>query len=176
MKKQRHFWVAQQGMTLIEVIVTIGVLSIFFIGTLGMYTRTYRHLQTRDSLISIVDDSDRIMSYIGDDIRHAHQFLNDYQGDDSHIVVAAMKIRQGGPEAPMENLVVYFLDADRPNRLIRSVRTKNNTVTMEISTQVHTLKVVPKEKKLFEVQLSVQDQVAGKQSTTQVLSQYAIRY
>jgi prepilin-type N-terminal cleavage/methylation domain-containing protein len=175
-RKQYRVSSNQQGLTLIEVIVTLAVLSGFLIGILGIYSKTYRNIKIKDSLISVIEDSDQIMSYIGNDIRHAYKFLGDYQDDTSHIVVAAMKIREGMPEAPTENLVVYFLDAEQPHRLIRDVRTPQSHITTEISNHIHTFRVIPKTQKLFEVQLILQDQAAGNISTSQVTSKFTMRH
>ncbi len=176
MRKQRRVSLTRQGLTLIEVIVTLGVLSVFLTGTLGIYSRTYRNIKIKDSLMSVMSDSDLIMTYLGHDIRHAYEFLSDYQDDTSNIVIAAMKIREGMPEAPTENLVVYFLDAEQPHRLVRDVRTPHSHITAEISTRVHTFKVIPKTQRLFEVRLILQDQAAGNLSTSQVTSKFTMRH
>lgn len=175
MRKPYNLSAAQRGMTLVEVIVTLGILSVFFIGTLGIYSTTYKTLRTRDSLMNILDSSDLLMSYIGNDIRHAHEFLNNYQEDNAHTVVAAMKIKQGGLDQTKERIVVYALDAEYPNRLFRIVHQESRVVSIELSTHIHTFNVIPKAENLFEVQLILRDRVAGKVSTLQASSVYAMR-
>ncbi len=166
----------QRGMTLIEVVVTLGILSAFFIGTLGIYSTTYTNLRTRESLLNVVEDSDLLMSYIGNDIQNAYEVLKDYQSAEDRTVVAVMKIRKGTPDQIRERVVVYALDANRPNRLFRTVHTEEQTSSTELSTHIDMIKVIPKSEKLFEVQLILEDRVARKISRLQASSTYAMRY
>ena len=166
----------QNGMTLVEVLVTITVLSFVFGAALTLYSTTFRNIQTRDSFLNILHDTDLIMSYIGDDIRHAHKILKDYQAEESQIVVAAMKIIKGVPKKSEEILIVYSLETNRPNRLLRSVHTGERTTSLELSKLIREVKVIPTTDKLFKVTLTLEDEVAGKINRLQSSSAFALKY
>ena len=95
MRRQHHILIGQQGMTLLEVMVTLGILSMILIGTLRLYSTTYKNLQTHNALIDTIHDANLVMSYIGDDIRQADQVLNNYSNPELDTVVAAMKMGRG---------------------------------------------------------------------------------
>ena len=176
MKKQHYLLSEQWGMTLLEVIVTLGVLSVIFMGTLKLYSTTYKTLRTRDSLLNLIHDSHILMSYIGDDIRHAESVKSDFQLHTPNTVVAIIKIAAGSAIPSKEMVVVYSLGVKHPNRLFRSVYIEGKeTSKVEISTYIYKLRVKPKTKKLFEVQIILKDQVVGQLSTLQVSSAYAMR-
>ncbi len=176
MKERHNIFARLRGMTLVEVLVTIAVLSVVLMVTLTLYSTTFRNIRTHESLLNVLHDADLIMSYIGNDIRHADEFLNDYQGSESQTVVAAMKVTGGTPKRREESMIIYSLDAEYPNRLVRSVHIGENLTSMELSTLVRKLEVIPTTDRLFEVKLIVEDKVAGKLNTLQTSSAFALRY
>jgi prepilin-type N-terminal cleavage/methylation domain-containing protein len=170
----------RDGMTLVETLVTLGVLSIVMAGSLLVYSTTLKAIHTRNSQIRIMHDADTIMSYVGNDLRHTYQYLPNYQGKPSQQVVAALKVLKGSAEFPNEQLVVYFLDADTPSRLMRSVISDDYQATpVELSALVRDITIAPaatSAKKLFEIHLSLEDTVAGKSNTLQTSSAFTSRY
>ena len=172
MRRGRRFLMEQQGMTLLEVLVTLGILSMVFIGTLRLYSTTYKNLRTRHLLVETIHDANLVMAYIGDDIRQADQVLSNYTDTELDTVVAAMKMI---PAYADERVVIYSLDAKRPTSLIRSVKTGTDRVSIQLSTLVKDLEIIPKNDKLFEVKLTLEDVTAGEVSTLQVSSAYALR-
>lgn len=176
MKGRYSSFIKQQGMTLVEVLVTIGVLSFVLGAALTLYTTTFRNIQTRDSFLNILHDADLIMSSMGDDIKHAQTFLKDYQTNASQRVVAALKKIKGGPEQREEIVIVYSLETNRPNRLVRSVHTGEKTTSLELSTHIQELKITPTTDNLFKVTLTLEDEVAGKVNRLQASSAFALKY
>jgi len=176
MKGRHSIFAKQKGMTLVEVLVTLGILSFVLGATLTLYSSTFRNIRTHDSFLNMLHDADLIMSYVGKDIRHANEFLKGYHTSETQIVVAAMKRVKGRPEGDEERLIVYSLDAERPNRLIRSVRTGANSTSIELSTLIREFKIIPTTQNLFEVTILLEDEVAGKVNTLQASSAFASRY
>jgi prepilin-type N-terminal cleavage/methylation domain-containing protein len=175
MKKLPGIFTKQQGMTLIEVIVTLGVLSFVLIGTLTIYSETCTTIRTRDNLINMLHDADLIMSYIGEDIRNAAEILKDYQVSDPQAVMAAIKVKQETLNQTEERVIVYALDPQQPNRLIRSVRMGERSTSLELSTLVQKLEIIPRTERVFEVQLILENPVAGKVNTWRTSSAFALR-
>jgi prepilin-type N-terminal cleavage/methylation domain-containing protein len=163
MKGRHSIFAKQKGMTLVEVLVTLGILSFVLGATLTLYSSTFRNIRTHDSFLNILHDADVITSYIGADIRRAHEFLKDYQTSQGQTVVAAMKVAKGIPEGNEESVIVYSLDAEHPNRLVRSVHTGASSTSIELSTLIREFKVI-------------EDEVAGNVNTFQASSAFALRY
>ena len=175
MRDLYNSFVKQRGMTLLEMVVTLGVLSVVLMGTLTIYSTTYRNFRTHDNMLNIIHDSESVMSTLGNDIRHAQQLLENYQDSDLRTMVAAMKIRTDAPEQNEQQIVVYSRDRNQPNRLFRSVYRQDKVISVELSTRIQALNIIPKSDKLIEVQLTVEDKVAGQLSILQTSSVYAMR-
>jgi len=175
MKWQHPIFAKQRGMTLVEVIVTLGVLSIVLMSALELYSTTLKNIRTNDSLLEILHDANQIMASLEDDIRHANEFLSDYHAGKSQLVVAALKIRKGASEGSEERVIVYALDPDRPNRLVRSVRIGDRSTSIELSTLIQELRILPTADQSFKVTLILEDEVAGKMNTLQASSVFAMR-
>jgi prepilin-type N-terminal cleavage/methylation domain-containing protein len=175
MKRQNNIFAQPKGMTLVEVLVTIAILSLVLGVTLTLYSTTFRNIRIRESLLYMLHDADLIMSSIGDDIRHTDEFLKDYHAPESHVVVAAMKTKNPSKQAE-ERVIVYSLDAERPNRLIRSVHRGEDSTSVELSTFIRKLEIIPTTERLFKVNLLLEDEVAGKVETWQASSAFALRY
>lgn len=176
MKGRHSIFAKQKGMTLVEVLVTLGILSFVLGATLTLYSSTFRNIRTHDSFLNILHDADVITSYMGADIRRANEFLKDYQASEVQIVVAAMKMAKGSSEGHAESVIVYSLDAERPNRLVRSVHTGASSTSIELSTLIRELKVIPTTHNVFEVTIVLEDEVAGNVNTFQASSAFALRY
>ena len=176
MKGRYNIFAKQSGMTLLEVLVTIAILSFVLGAVLTLYATTFRNIRTHDSFLNILHDADLIMSYIGDDIRHANHFLNDYQTDESQIVVAAMNTGKGTSNKSEETVIVYSLDAKRPKHLIRSVHIGEKTTSLELSKLIQEIKILPTTDKLFKVTLTLEDKVAGNVNSLHASSAFALKY
>jgi prepilin-type N-terminal cleavage/methylation domain-containing protein len=176
MKGRYNIFAKQSGMTLIEVLVTIAILSFVLGAALTLYSTTFRNIRTHDSFLNILHDADLIMSYIGDDIRHANHFLNDYPTDESQIVVAAMSTGKGAFNKSEETVIVYSLETKRPKRLIRSVHIGEKTTSLELSKLIQEIKILPTTDKLFKVTLTLKDEVAGKVNSLHASSAFALKY
>lgn len=167
------------GMTLIEVLVVIGVLSVIMALILPLYSTSYETIRSRDALMTIIHESDLLMQTIGNDIREAHTILLNYSSKDiEHSVVAALKTRRMTPDAsPHDQLIFYALDGQRPNRLLRMVQQPGSqrVVTTEISRNIGSLQISSKTDKLFTVELLVQQTVAGQKVSLQTASSYMMR-
>ena len=176
--KRSRFFREQSGMTLLEALVTLAVLSVVFTSTLTIYLKTYKNFQTRSSLLNLVHDSDLVMSGIGSDIRRSRELFENYQHEAFVKVVAAMKIVQGDKETAKEKIIVYSLDAEHPNRLLRSVHSaeEGNIISTELSRHVQSIKIIPKLENVFDIYLTVKDEAAGKKFVLQTSSSYAMRY
>ncbi|MBD3307107.1 prepilin-type N-terminal cleavage/methylation domain-containing protein [candidate division KSB3 bacterium] len=165
-----------QGMTLLEVMVTLGVLSGVLAATLTMYSNTYKNIRTREALIDAIHDIDLIMTTIGDDIRQAQEFLPSYHDDElGGTTVAAMKIFMPDARSGEEAIVVYSLDTDQADRLVRSLRRQDHVTSVELSSRIQTLQVIPKTDRLIQVDVTVEGFVDAKRSTVQASSVYAMR-
>ena len=165
----------QRGMTLIEVMVTMGLLSVLLIGTLTIYAQLFKAIQTRDNLMTVLHDADLIMSSIGNDIRNASAFLKDYQGNDSQKVIAAFNVRTRSAAQPAERVIVYALDSQHPDRLIRSVQTGGRVMSLELSRLVQQLDIAPTSQNVFAVQLLLKYTGTGKVNTWRTSSAFALR-
>lgn len=166
------------GMTLIEVLVTIGVLSLVLAFILPMYSTSYETLRSRDALLTIIHESDRLMHMIGADIRKAHEVLRNAPSDMEHTVVATMKVHQIASDSSLQEQVIFYaLDAQRPNRLLRIVQQQGNEqlVATELSRNVESIQVTSETQTLFNIQLRLQQTVAGKRVSLQTASSYAMR-
>lgn len=176
MKRQGFLWNGQRGMTLLEVVVTLGILSGVLLGTMKIYSNAYRHFRTRGTLLTLLEDADQIMSTLGGDIRRANAISDSYPPEGQRTVVVALHLTPQASPAPKDMTVVYSRDANHPYRLFRSVYTEEKVITsIELSTHIHDIHVHPKGKRLFEVRLALQESAARKTSSLQVSSAYATR-
>ncbi|GAK55017.1 Tfp pilus assembly protein PilW [Candidatus Vecturithrix granuli] len=167
-----------RGMTLIEVLVTIGVLSVVLALVLPMYSTSYETIRSRDALLTIIHESDRLMDMIGNDIRKAHEILCNAPSDMKHVVVATMKVHQIASDSSLqEQAITYALDAQRPNRLLRIVQQQGNEklITTELSRNIESIQMTSETQTLFNIQLRLQQTVAGKKVALQTISSYAMR-
>ncbi len=176
MRNLHRLFSKQRGMTLLEVIVTMGLLSVLLIGTLTIYAQLFKAIQMRDNLMTVLHDADLIMSSIGNDIRNASAFLKkDYQGNDPQKVIAAFKVRTRSAAQPEERVIVYALDSQHPDRLIRSVQTGGRVTSLELSRFVQQLDIAPTSQNVFAVQLVLKHTGAGKVNTWRTSSAFALR-
>jgi type II secretory pathway component PulJ len=175
MKLLRRTWLKQRGMTLIEVIVIVGLLSAILIGAMTIYSDLFAAIRGRDQLITVLHEANVIMTSIGDDIRHAVALLNDYQGNESQTVMAAFKVKQETSAQPEERVIVYAVDPQRPNRLLRTVQIGDRSTALELSTHVQQLEIAPKSENILAVHLVLQYPVAGKVNTWRTSSVFALR-
>lgn len=168
-----------RGMTILELLVTMGVLSVLFALILPMYSTSYETIRSRDALVTIIHESDLLMNMIGNDIRESQEALLNYSPKDmDHTVVAALKTRRMTADASFqEQLILYVLDEDRPNRLLRMVQQpgKEQLMTTEVSRNIESIQVKAATNKLFTVQLMLQQTVAGKKVSLQTASSYMMR-
>lgn len=167
-----------RGMTLVEVLVTMGVLSLVLALVLPMYSTSYETIRSRDALLTIMHESDWLMDMIGNDIRQAHEILRNAPSDMEHAVVATMKVHQIAPDSSLqEEVIVYALDAQRPNRLLRIVQHQENgkLLTTELSRNIQSIQIVSETQRLFNIQLGLEQIVAGKKVSLQTNSSYAMR-
>lgn len=163
-------------MTLLEVLVTLGVLSIIFIGILQFYSSTYKHLRIRESFVDIVYDAQIIMTHLGEDIRQAEEFLVDFPMDETRSVITAFKITPKTTTVSANIVVVYSLDNSRPTRLVRSIYERDQERSTELSTSVQTLTIKAEMNGLVNVELVMRDKIAGRFTTFDVSSAYAMRF
>lgn len=167
MKQQQPTILMPHGMTLVEVLVTITILGFVLASSLTLYSTVLKNIQLRDSMLTMIRDSDLIMTYIGDDLRMAKELLSNYPTNASQTVVAALKEE--------ERIIVYAIDADRPNRLVRSVYAGQNSTSTELSTRINRLQILAKTPRLFQVDLLLEETVVGKHQTWQTASAFAAR-
>ncbi len=166
----------QCGMTLLEVMVTLGVLSIFFMGTLQFYSTTYKHLRTRESALDLLHDAHYIMSSLGKDIRQAENLVENFQELPARSVIAALKMAPDLNSHSGKMIVVYWLDRTRPTHLFRSVYRNGQESSSELSSLIQSLTIQPETDRLVSVQFTLQDRIAGQAATFQVSSAYAMRF
>lgn len=165
----------RHGMTLVEVLVTLSVLSLVLAGSLSVYSSTYKTLRTRDALMNVIDDTTRIMATLGDDIRQAQEFLPDYHSLEFPKVIVALKSYRPTNAHLEERLVLYSLDNKHPNRLIRSVITSKGVTSLQISAFIQNITILPKTDNLLEISLSLKAIAAGQPYTLQTSTVYALR-
>ncbi len=157
---------SQNGMTLLEVLVTLGVLSVIFISTLQFYASTYAFLRNQEALTNVLLDANRIMTLLAEDIRGAETFLPDVSVNQSRTVVAAFEMRS--------NRIVYSIAAEHPTTLRRSVHTGDNETFVDLSSVVRSLSVADKHG-LISVSLVLDIKGTGRAATYQVASAYAMK-
>lgn len=165
----------QQGMTLVEVMVTITVLSFVLGSSLTLYASMLKNIKKRDSVITMLHDADRIMATLGTDIRRADEWLNGYSTGESHTVIAAMKISNPFPNSSQEYIVVYALDDADPNRLVRTVHAGESATRTVLSARISAIKITPKPQKLVNVELLLEETVAGETKSWQGSSAFALK-
>ena len=164
----------QQGMTLVEVMVTITVLSFVLGSSLTLYASMLKNIKKRDSVITMLHDADRIMTTLGTDIRRADKWLNNYSTRESYTVIAAMKVTNPFPNSSQEYIVVYALDDAYPNRLVRTVYAGESTTSTALSTRISAIKITPKPRNLVNVELLLEETVAGETKSWQGSSAFAL--
>lgn len=175
MNTQYHRRVLSGGMTLVEVLVTITVLSFVMGSSLGIYSKVLKTIRIRDSILTMIGDADVIMMYLGQDLRHADEILSNYATNSSQTVVVALKsINMASPHRE-ERVIAYMLDADRPNRLVRSVYAEQNSISIELSPRIGNIKVNPSSPGLVEVKLMLTDMAAGKAQIWQASTTFAVK-
>ena len=162
-----------RGMTLIEVVVTISLLSFVMASALTLYSNIMKTSRQRDSLATLIADSDRILSTIERDIQNADHLLSEYPIQDSLSVVAALPMHQKYGAA---STVVYALDNERPNHLLRIVYSGNDVASIDMSAVVQNLTMTSTTSALVNVELTVEDTVAGNVNTWQVSSAFALTH
>ena len=163
---------SQKGMTLLEVLVTIGVMSVVFISTLEFYASSAQFLRKQEAMASVLQDANRIMALLAEDIRGAETFLPDFVVNEPRTVVAAFKMR---PNAAFSRRVVaYSFENAHPTTLLRSIHTEEREVFFELSSDVHSL-AVSEQYGLVSVSLVLDVKGTGRALTYQVASAYAMK-
>ena len=149
-----------KGMTLVEVVVTISLLS-----------NIMKANRQRDSLATLIADADRILHPIERDIRRADTLLLEYPIQDTQTIIAALPMRQK-PE--IFSTIVYALDNTRPNHLLRLVYSGDSVTLTDMSAVVRSLSISPTTTDLVNVDLVVEDTIAGDMSTWQASSAFVL--
>jgi len=161
------------GMTLIEVLVTISLLSFVMASTLTLYSKIMKTNRQRDSLATMIGDADRILATVEQDIRHADAIMTDYTLEGNYTVIAALPRGKNGTNQPRAT-IVYALDADQPKRLFRVVVRDNAQVT-ELSAEVKSFVMMSASNTLVNVDLTLETIVAGEVKTWQTASAFALK-
>lgn len=164
----------QGGMTLIEVLVTISLLSFVMASTLTLYSKIMKTNRQRDSLATMIGDADRILATVEQDIRHADAIMTDYTIEGNYTVIAALPRGKNATNQPRPT-IVYALDADQPKRLFRVVVVRDNVQATELSAEVKNFTMVPASNTLVNVDLTVETAVAGEVKTWQIASAFALK-
>ena len=166
----------QRGMTLLEVLVTLGVLGIFMAGTLQFYSTSYRHLNANEASLELTHDAHGIMSLLAEDIRQSEAFVPDFPHDTTHTVLAAMRMAPKSVPNAENVVIVYSLDDRQPAHLFRSVFKDNKVSSLELSSSVQSLSIHPDENRPVKVELTLGKTVAGQQKIFKASSAYAMRF
>lgn len=175
MNRQHQQKCCPRGMTLVEVLVTITILSFVLGSSLGIFGSVLKTITIRDSMLTMIYDADVIMMDLGQDLRHADEILSNYAANASQTVVVALKSINTASPRREERVIVYVLDANRPNRLVRSVYAGQNSTSVELSTRVGNIKVNALASGLVEVKLILTDMVAGKAQAWQASTVFAMK-
>lgn len=175
MNTQQQHPLSSRGMTLVEVLVTITVLSFVLAISLGIYGNLLKTITMRDSISAMIGDADLIMRYIGQDLRQADEILSNYATNASQAVVVALKSINTASPRREERVVVYVLDADRPNRLVRSVYAGQNSTSIELSTRIGSINVSPSSPGLVGVKLMLTEMAAGKAQAWEASTTFAVK-
>jgi len=165
-------WRSQKGMTLLEVLVTLGVMSVIFIGTLEFYSSSYAFLRGQEAKSNALEDANRIMTLFAEDIRGAEALLPDFTMNAPRTLVAAFQMRPNA--AAPRRIVTYSLDQARPATLLRSVYSEERETFFELSSDVHSLSVSERNG-LISVLLALDLKGTGRASTYEVASAYAMK-
>ena len=174
MKRQVSIGRHPRGMTLVEVLVTISVLSFVIMAVLSLYDTSLKNIRTDENRLALLHDANAIMAYFEDDLRLSQELLRNYQTADAQIVAAALKMKKRtAAEAEAERVIVYAFDAQ--NRLIRSVYSGKQGVSFELSKSVRQLEVSPMAARLVRVSLIVADEVAGQKNSLPASSVFAMQ-
>lgn len=165
-------WRSQKGMTLLEVLVTLGVMSLIFISTLEFYSSSYAFLRGQEGKANALEDANRIMTLLAEDIRGAEALLPDFTMNAPRTVVAAFRMRPTA--AVSRRIVAYSLDQARPTTLLRSVYSEERETFFELSSDVRSLSISERNG-LVSVSLALDVKGTGRASTYQVASAYAMK-
>ncbi|MCP4404235.1 MAG: prepilin-type N-terminal cleavage/methylation domain-containing protein [bacterium] len=171
-----HCLHGQRGMTLLEVLVTLGVLSMFMVGTLQFYTTSYRHLNASEASLELTHDAHKIMSMLAEDIRQTEAFVPDFPSNTTRIVLAAMRMAPKTAANAKDVVIVYSLDADRTEHLFRTVSKDGRESSLELSSSVQSLSIHADDNRPVRVELTLQKTVAGQVKTFEASSAYAVRF
>ena len=164
----------QRGMTLLEVLVTLGVLAMFMAGTLQFYSTSYRALNAGEASLGLTHDAHAIMSILSEDIRQAEAFVPDFPT--ARTVVAAMRMASKTVANAKDVVVVYSLDDRQPAHLFRTVVKGEQESSLELASSVKSLELHSADNRLLRVELSLEKTVAGQQKTFEASSAYAMRF
>jgi prepilin-type N-terminal cleavage/methylation domain-containing protein len=160
----------QSGMTLVEVLVTISLLSLVMATTLTLYSRIMKTNRQRDSVTSMIADADRILATLEQDVRNADSVNSNFTLDDSYTVVAALSRTPNGSQQPT---VVYAFGAEQPHRLFRVSITDAATTATELSPRVQSLTISSSSAgPLVDVELVVEENVDGELRTWKASSAF----
>lgn len=165
-------WRSQKGMTLLEVLVTLGVMSVIFISTLEFYSSSYAFLRKQDAKSSALEDANRIMALLAEDIRNAETLLPDFATNAPRTLVAAFRMRPNA--AAPRRIVAYSFEHDRPTTLLRSVYREEKETFFELSSDVRALSI-SEQNGLLSISLALDLKGTGRASTYQVASAYAMK-
>ena len=154
----------QHGMTLLEMLITITLLGSVMAGTLTLYANIMKTNRQRDTIAGMIEDSDRILTTVEQDIRHAVAIDPNYALAGTYAVVAALPRAKNGAVRPQT--LVYAFDAAQPKRLLRILVTDDVHVT-ELATGVKTFTLRQTSNALVQVELILEHIVAGETKTWQ---------
>jgi hypothetical protein len=101
--------------------------------------------------------------------------LSNYSTGESHTVIAAMKVSNPYPDSSQEYIVVYALDDEFPNRLVRVVYAGESATSTALSARISAIKITPKPQKLVRVELLLEEIVAGEAKLWQGSSAFAMK-
>jgi prepilin-type N-terminal cleavage/methylation domain-containing protein len=166
----------QQGMTLLEVLVTLGVLAVFMAGTLQFYSTSFRTLNAGDAALDLTHDAHAIMSALAEDIRRAETFVADVADSADRTVVAAMRMVPNTIAREKEVMVVYSLNDDHPAHLFRTVIKDSRESSLELSSSVQSLRLHIDANQPVRVELVLERTVAGRKKTFEASSAYTMRF
>ncbi|PID58929.1 hypothetical protein CSB45_02710 [candidate division KSB3 bacterium] len=166
----------QQGMTLLEVLVTLGVMTIFMAGTLQFYSTNYRILSAGDAMLDLTHDAHTIMSRLAEDIRRTELFLPDFSSKSGRTVVAAMRMAPRTAADLNGVVVVYSLSDGKPAHLFRTVMKGSQERSLELAPSVTSLQLYTDATQLIRVELALEKTVSGQKKTFEVSSAYAMRF
>jgi len=131
-----------KGITLVEVLVTVTIVSFMILAMLSLYVAGQRYFMTGSTKADVLRDNRHVLNYISRDVKEAIQVLSVwdiYAASSECLILQVPSIDSSGIIIDIDSqfdYIVYRLNSEYPNRLERIIDANDGISNREDSSRV----------------------------------------